>query len=566
MAIQENTKNEILKRINKETKAPNQSNSDRIAELRGMSNSKKSELGKADSNQEEGIFSRVVDRIESESRGLAKSGLRSAEGLFQIGKSVADAVNPTTGTAENLLGDEITEEIQSERDGEQVGSLVGDIAQFALPGGAVSKATNVPKLVKGAGVVKQIGNVFKKALPQSITSGSVASAQEGEVGEDTLIAAGTELGFPLLGKILSKTVKGGKRLGEEILGTLSGTSQETLETAYREAMDTQESRNAFAKALRSETTEEEIVNTIRNSVDEISAKRSAEYGRRLSELGDTQVNTSNVAKDFIDEVSESFGIKIDKEGGLDFSGSRLRSSPQARNKLLQTYQELSTLQSKGTTNVKDIDTTRQAIQDIALQGDDASARVGNAIIAKASNKVADIGKQVDGYGEMLSDFSQSKEFTDAIAKSLSTGDKKTVDQTYRRVVTAFKTNNEARKTLVEELDKISDGFISAKITGQQLSEIMPRGIVGRMIAPVVGTGAIASGGLNEGDVGTTAGLVALLALSSPKLIGETINALGLTKQKTQILRKVFSESQDVIANTLGVRKQDILNAVLTKKD
>lgn len=498
--------------------------------------------------------------LEQFSRGIGKSILSTVKGAGELGTKIGEqtagrlveAVTGeglqtadifTEGTEANKKAGEI---LEAEGAFEKAGEFAGEVAQFAIPGSQTSKAT------KGF-------NVFRKAIPQGVSSGSVATLQEGEVGKDTLLAAGIDAGFPVLGKVISKSLKGAKRVGEEVLGTLSGTSQETLEKGLEEAMASKESRKSFVKALRSESTPEEIVTTLKNNIEEVSSKRSQEYATQLSNIADEVVSTENVADDFIKEIQDSFGVSLDNSGGLNFAGSRLRTSPQAQNKLQETFLELKTLQNKGNTNIKDIDTTRQAISDIALKGDDASARTGNALITKASDKVRNIGKQVDGYEKLLNDFSESKSFTDDLERGLSSGDKKTVDQTYRRMVTAFKTNNEARMKLVNELDNITDGFVTAKITGQQLSEIMPRGIVGRIIAPLIGTSAVATGG-------ASASFIPLLALSSPRVIGETISALGLSAQKSKVLKNAFSEAQDVISETIGVRKQDIINSLVTGEE
>lgn len=425
----------------------------------------------------------------------------------------------------------------------EVGAFIGEVASYALPGSGALKAS------AGMG---RVGTL----ITQAVTSGAVASSQSGEIGKDAGLAAGTELIFPVIGKVFGFT---NRYVIQEGIGRLSGTSQETLQEAFGAAVKGGKSRDAFVSALRSEITPEEIVNALNQNKDALIQRRGADYAKSIAEIGGESVDTSTLRTDFLARLKE-FKITQADDGTLDFSNSNLRTVPQAQAKITQTLGEIQSISGKGTTSIVDIDTTRQAINNIALTGEDRSANIANSLISHAENLVREKGATVPGYKKMLESFAEDSEFLESLTKDLLANDKRTVDQTFRRMVTALRTNNEQRMTLVKSLDEMTDGFITAKIAGQQLSEPLSRGLIGTLFTATLGSAAITGGA----DVAL--GVAPLLVFSSPRVIGEVINALALSKIKTQALTDAFIETQKILADMLGVRPENIVKTLITKEE
>jgi hypothetical protein len=331
-----------------------------------------------------------------------------------------------------------------------------------------------------------------------------------------------------------KVGSGARRIGFELEGALTGTSQETLEMAFQSAKQGGKQFDSFTSSLRGKVTPEAIVENVRGAISEVRSSNSKAYRDAITPIVSEVVDTSKVSPGFTKKLSD-FGISI-KEGELDFSNSKFRTVPQAQTKIQQTYNEVVGLGEN--TTLGNVDTTRQALRELIMTGDDASARSANSIIEEAITSVRDSGRQVDGYGEMLSNFAENAEFLDELTRSLSTGDKTTIDTAYRKLATSLKTNNERRMNLLKELDSITDGAVLGTIAGQQLSETLPRGLFRQIGAGLAGAGII------TGGISTS--LLVPMVFASPRIAGEVIRALGLSAKKTKIILDSISDVKKTV--------------------
>lgn len=260
---------------------------------------------------------------------------------------------------------------------------------------------------------------------------------------------------------------------------------------------------------------------------------------------------TQLAKDNFRKTLESVGIAIKDDGTLDFANNKLRNVPQAQTKINQAWAEVSNMPD--TLSIKDLDTTRQAVKAISsIAGDEPSANLGNMLIEDATRSVRLAGEQVDGYGKLLDNFGETSEFLDELNRGLSSGEKATVDQAYRRIATTLKTNNEQRMALVKELDEATGGSLLADISGQQLSEVLPRGIFRQISAGIAGGAAI------TGSVSPA--LLPSLVLASPRAVGEFARSLGISTAKADALIDAVAEARSVLIKAGAVTGAQIDNA------
>lgn len=486
----------------------------------------------------ENVLENTVGRV---TRPIANS-LRTLLGNNPLTEEQIQAdTNSSIYSRENPLNQQIRQTVEDNRQttAGKVGQFVGEVASYAIP------STQVTRTIGTA-------NRVRNALAQAVSSSAVATTQAGQVGTDTAIAGASELAFPLVGKLFSGV---NRYVVQESLGRLSGTSQETLSEAFGAVVKNPKSRESFINAMRGNITPEEIVGTLRGNVDEIARRRSESYSNSLSKIADSEVDVSSLADNFRKQLSK-YKIVVNADGSLNFSKSDLRTAPQAMTKVQEAYDEITNFSSLGKTTVSELDTTRQAVANIILKGEDRSANKANALITSAVDLVRKSGSKVKGYRQMLKKFTIDSEFLESLTKDLSANEKRTVDQTFRRMVTALRTGNEQRMKLVQELDNLTDGFVTAKIAGQQLSEPLSRGLIGTIVA-----GSLLGNTLDNPEL--ILGTAPFLLFASPRVIGETINALGLAKVKSDALISAFKEGQKVLQDIVQVRPQDLLNTALT---
>lgn len=314
----------------------------------------------------------------------------------------------------------------------------------------------------------------------------------------------------------------------EVQGALTGTSGETIRQAFAAARAGGQELSEFTDALRKRTTPEQLVNRLREGTDALSAEKSAKFGQMLDTIGDTRTSTADVLPGVVEDLAK-IGVKVGEDNQLDFSGSKFRTVPQAQTKLQKLYEEA--LQLGDEQDIRGIDTSRQALGALLLAGDDASARTANMAITGAINRVRDAGKKVPGYQNALTQFGDDAEFISEISRSLSSGDQATIDTAYRKLATALKTNNEQRRNLLQELDDATGGYILSAVSGQQLSEELPRGIFRQIAAGVAAGGALTGG--------VSASILPALVFASPRVTGEVLRALGIAAGKVDEVARAF---------------------------
>lgn len=460
-----------------------------------------------------------------------------------IGKQIAKG-NLGDTIQKIAVGRDLTPEEEALVDSSpSAGQIAGDVLRVGanfIPVGKVAGAVATP-LVKagiGTGAAKIASNVVAGGLTGAASDigVSMSEGQKPSLGWGTILGAGIPASAPIVKALSNAAAKGAGIVGSEIQGALTGTSAETLQQAFEAAKTGGKQLDEFTTALRGKTTPEKLVNTIRESIDTISSQRQNLFKQTLAELSDEVVSTAPAKQQFIKDLTET-GITVDENGLLNFANSKLRTVPNAQAKLQQAWTEISKMPDS--LPIGELDTTRQAIKGIkSIAGDEPSANLANMLIDDAVRSVRKAGEQVEGYGKMLDNFAETSDFLDEISRGLSVGDKATIDQAYRRLATSLKTNNEQRMALVRELDEMTGGAVLSGIAGQQLSEVLPRGIF-RQIAAGVAGGAVLTGGISSS-------LIPALVFASPRVSGEVVRALGLGAAKTDIILESLSAAQNLL--------------------
>jgi len=228
--------------------------------------------------------------------GIAKGALQTAQELGQLGlKGVKALTGKDYGANETFFKD--PNALKAEGTAEKIGKFGEQVAEFAIPGAKVSKLTQGAKFIP-------------KILARGATSGAVATAQSGEIGKDTAIAAGTEMAIPIAGKIIKPATK---FLGNLLKGTgsaLSGAPSEAIEKIYQNpkvALDTAKEirKSGNAGVLRKNA--EQIV----QGVGKIKQEARSAYGKGLEQLSKVDIEPTTF-KTNIQKVLDDAGSVIDK--------------------------------------------------------------------------------------------------------------------------------------------------------------------------------------------------------------------------------------------------------------
>lgn len=157
-------------------------------------------------------------------KGIGRSGVGLFSGVGQIGrgiqKGLARASDAVLGTGNiDLLGksmfDADTEEGKKLTDlatpkttAEKVGKFAGDVAQFAIPSTAVSKAT-------------KSANLLTRMVAEGVTSGTTATVQQGGFDKEAMDVAILSAIFPAAGALVKGAkVKIGEKAASRVINSL----------------------------------------------------------------------------------------------------------------------------------------------------------------------------------------------------------------------------------------------------------------------------------------------------------------------------------------------------------
>lgn len=244
---------------------------------------------------------------------------------------------------------------------------------------------------------------------------------------------------------------------------------------------------------------------------------------------------------------KDFNVKITKDG-LDFTRSKLALDKTAQTEMNQIYETMKTWGTqKGDRLITGVDTLKQMFGD--LYSDSSSIRAFSKGVEKAAK---DVGKQVPGYEKMLDTYSESTKVIKEIQKGLSLKDNVQVETAFKKLTSALKTNNETRKALVDELDKASGGFLSSKIAGQQMSEVLPRGLTAKL-------GGMGAMGVGVSGLAGFAQVLPALIFTSPKAVQGMLRAVGLPAKYTKPFFDAIAENQKTISGVAQEGARAILD-------
>lgn len=401
--------------------------------------------------------------------------------------------------------------------------VVGSAAQVGslfVPYGTAAKGASLGLKALGVGskLAKVGGNVAAGAAGGALydVGGSLQGQPTGGAG--TIIGGAIPLVPPAL--------KGAAKLASESLGVTTGVGGGVTRSVFNAARAGGGDAAAVKSALRGNTSPDAIVQNARESLGTIVENRTADYQKRLADLtkNKTSLDISPVTKSIQDNLNK-FRINITKNGALDFSQSAIRFDKKAQQDVATIFNEMKQFGTRpGDRTAVGVDALKRALGD--LYSDSSNVR---AFTTSVKNAARDVLKQVKGYDEMAENYQKSTGLIKEIQRGLSLGDKAQTDTAFRKLATALRVNNEFRKQLISELDAVVPGQpLSAQIAGQQMSELLPRGIMR----------AIAGGGAVTG-LATGAGILTLLkaaVFTSPRVVGEVLYALGLgARQVDQVL-------------------------------
>ena len=391
-------------------------------------------------------------------------------------------------------------------------------------------ASSVAGAALGYAGGEQVANKLDEAL--GLRQAQPVGQELLQAGKDIGTGAALEMGGQVLGKAIPMAAKGIGKMISQPLGVATGTGGGAIEEAFG-------NNPGFRQGISGAINEQDLVGQVNNKLDGLVQSRAEAYQNALKNVqGATQnLDVAPIEKTLADRF-KIFGLKLEKALPEELQGINLNIP---KNKAIidgimaDVKPTLSTAGARGA-QVADIgQAATKVLEDFKTVGDNSpygldTLRMNLQAIAQDSPKarvmlrpvIEDIRNTVEtavpGYKDMLSGYEAATNKINEIQKSLSIrGEGVSQDSLIRKLSTIFRDVNKYRLGQIDELDP--NGDLRAQIAGVAMRSGLPRGQLTRMI----GMGSVGGVGMLTHN---PALVVGLSAISSPRLVGETANAMG----------------------------------------
>lgn len=354
-------------------------------------------------------------------------------------------------------------------------------------------------------------------------------AEKAGVGEqfDKAVSKTTEVAT----KPITGTAKTLGNIATNTLGITTGAGGEAVKTAFQGGPD-------FTNAMRGNTSMQDVLQESQDAVSKLINMRSTEYQGKLADIK-TNTKSLDISPIFktMEENLKSFNVKP-VQGEIvpeSFSRSTLQNDPSGQEVFKTIYDNLKTYGTKeGDRTPIALDTLKRSLGDLYSP----SSSVRSFVQSMKGSVKTILDKNVSGYSDMTKGYEQYSGLLKDIKQSLAIGGKAGEETAIKRLSGALKQNNELRLEVLGELEKATGINLKDKVAGAALNEKIPRGMIGK------GIDVYAVSSILRGIISPT--VLAQILTTSPRFVGELMNALGIGTRTSWKLVKPLNEPPMIV--------------------
>jgi hypothetical protein len=435
---------------------------------------------------------------------------------------------------------------------QKLGYGAEQVAEFMLPGGAVSDVAKAADLAAGAGKMSKLTNFGTKMALEGGLSSGITAMQSGGDAHETLQSGLAGAAFPIAGVALKGLGKIGSAVAEHLASTMSGVPKEAIQHAisnpeavqravsmaaqdgegaaqkiYSNAVDAldslkQERHNAFTDGLAN--LEKEATYTkngqlyVKRELTPAEAKNLKGYIPGTKIGVPTDLSTNGV-KNVFTRTAKEFGAEGGGLHGLDYTNVALDDAHISK---LQKLQER--LYSWNDATPTGINKLRQVIDSYKIGGVNlgSSESKFNKIVGDLRTNLADyVGSRVPQVAAMNKEYASASEVIDNIRSQLKIGSADP-NTALRKLVNVFNPKSSLYRPVVKQLGEKGGKDLMSDIAGLVMSKLTPEGLGKYITSAVGGAGGIAA----LSHPVTALGTLPVMAMSSPRLVGKAATTFG----------------------------------------
>jgi len=426
------------------------------------------------------------------------SPIDTAESLVQLGSGIIQAAIPEAYRDPRYKEDLEMAKAVAQHFVDRYGSIEATKRTFAKdPVGFLGDASML--ITGGAGIAKQAakaGNVAK-------TTSSVID-KVGNVGRNI---------DPLYGSVSGLNKVGAFSALPTLLGGIGTDATKTaVESGQRGGLDAQ---MAYYANLMNKNRGTELVNTAMDKQRVLATERKNKYRQSMDgvKAAGTKIDFKPVKK-AIEDIRKSYEVLDGKETTMSSAA-------------LAKYEQIVAEVNKWSENpayhtVEGLDVLKKKIDNLMPEGDLRGNKAAD-VVGRSRKAVNNVIKEASPeYAKTMKNYEEAITLEQNLRRELSLGNKGAIDTALRKLQASMRdgvnTNYGDRLNKIKLLDEVGDkSNILESLAGRELSPFLPRGLAGRIVAPMaLGIYSEVSSPL----------LLALAGLSSPKTVGILGNVTG----------------------------------------
>lgn len=364
-------------------------------------------------------------------------------------------------------------------------------------------AAVLPARIPGAvGKVGKFGQKVGRALdPLSIAAKAVSYPTKKVVG-------------PLLAEVLGLTTgaQGGAIRGAAGAGLRGGKEAKAFREHLRGGKLGLDSSRLMPKLRWNKSSVAKIVTDAERALEVLYKRKNQEYLSKMRQLGQNRRVIG------FDKIDDAVG-RVVNSSSVRFKAERFPEYEGIISKITERIDHWRGLNPAEYHTASGLDALKRQIGLIQknLPPDD----IGRQLVGDVYDSIK---KSIDAadpmYAGIMKSYSEAAELTRELRSTFSMKKTATVDTTLRKLLSIMRdnasTNYSRRSDLARELEKAGATQLRAKLSGEQLRSLMPRGLA-RLSAPLMTAGAAVMEPLSA---------MGALAASSPRLVGEAAYKAG----------------------------------------
>jgi hypothetical protein len=313
------------------------------------------------------------------------------------------------------------------------------------------------------------------------------------------------------------TSAAGKNIIAPILGTTTGAGRESISQAFRAGQVGGDAATQFRANISGIADPSELLVIAKQNLEELNRAKQAEY-----RSGMVNVKNDKSILNFTD-IDDSL---VNSKNKVTFKGKVVNEEAARQlNQARAIVDDWKSLDPAEFHTPEGLDALKKRVGDV-LEGIPFEQKVARSSVGDVYNSIkSTIQKQAPSYAKTMKAYSDATDQIKEVEKALSLGKKTSIDTATRKLQSLMRdnvqTNYGQRTSLARDLQTMGGTEFMPGLAGQALSSPVPRGL--QSIA------AVPSTYLSYG-FGGIPGAVANLALSSPRLMGETAFGAGLVSR------------------------------------